>query len=491
MRDGPQPELSSLAPSRRPALAAVVAAAAILTFLGVFLLAEGIATVQALPHYFWPIATRFQPSLAVVLLTLAVAGACAAWAVDSRRGARGRVASALLALLTLEYGMAFAEGRGVEGLRDRALLSGHAEFVVTASRPESWWTVLRDYESYVQSADLPYARSKPPGQLLLYAGAGKIAHWVMPRLWNPPPARPELVRSARHLELVNFLTLFLPLLASLTLWPLFRLGEIFGGKKIRMYTAILFAFVPQVVLVQLHFDQALYPLLATLQALFTVRAFTAPARRLAWAVAAGATHWLACFVSFSLLPAVAFSLVLALSVALPGKARNRRELLAALGVLAGTAGLLAATFYGAFAYNPVIAYRRALAHHIGFKRWTDAMRWECAGLGFAELFYWAGAGLGLLFLLGLLRALTRGRRGQLDTPAWAAAGVLAVLALTALTGRTVGEFARLWLFMMPFVALVAALSLQQFGPPKRWLLAALLACQATWIVSLKLLQDFW
>ncbi len=491
LQDGLLPERSRGAFLRRHSLPAVAATAAVLTLLGTLLLAAGIRTVQALPHYFWPIVSRFRPDFVVVGLTLLVAGAGAVWALDSRRSARRRVTGAVVAFLALEYGMAFAEGRGVEGLRDRALLSGHAEFAVTASRPESWWTVLRDYESYVQSADLPYARSKPPGQLLLYAGAGKIAHWVMPRLWNSPPARPELVRSARHLELVNFLTLFLPLLASLTLWPLFRLGEIFGGKEVGVYAALLFAFVPQVVLVQLHFDQALYPLLATMQALLTVRAFTAPARRLAWAAAAGATHWLACFVSFSLLPAVAFSVVLALSVALPGKAPNRRELLAALGVLTGTVGLLAASFYGAFDYNPVIAYRRALAHHIGFKRWTDAMRWECAGLGFAELFYWAGAGLGLLFLVGVTRALWRGRRGHLDTPAWAALGVLAVLLATALMGRTVGEFARLWLFMIPSVALVAAMTLQLCGPPRRWLLAALLACQATWIVSLKLLQDFW
>lgn len=468
-----------------------MATASALTLLGAFLLAEGIATVQALPHYFWPIATRFRPSVLVVVLTLAVAGAGAAWALDSRRVTGGRVAGVFLAFLALEYGMAFAEGRGVEGLRDRALLTGHAEFVVTAAGPANWWTVLRDYESFLRTADVPYARSKPPGQLLAYAVAGKVAHEAMPHLWNPPPARPELVRSQRHLELVNFVTLVLPLLAALTLWPLYRLGEIFGGEEVGVHAALLFAFAPQAVLVQLHFDQAVYPLLAVLQAWLTVRALASPSRRLLWAAVAGATHWLACFVSFSLLPAAAFALVLALSLVLPRKTRRWGEILLALGVMAGTVGLMAATFYGALHYDAGIAYRRALAHHIAFERWTDALRWECGALGFAEFFYWAGAGLGLLFLLGLARAGWRSRKVRMDTPAWAAIGVLAVMLATAVGGRTVGEFARLWLFMVPFVALVVAMTLGVWGPPKRWILATLFACQATWVVTLKLLQDFW
>ena len=68
---------------------------------------------------------------------------------------------------------------------------------------------------------------------------------------------------------------------------------------------------------------------------------------------------------------------------------------------------------------------------------------------------------------------------------------MAVIGLTAVLGRTIGEVARLWLFFTPAIALVAAPALMRMsGSPARLALTALASIQVLWTVSLKAMQDF-
>jgi hypothetical protein len=69
---------------------------------------------------------------------------------------------------------------------------------------------------------------------------------------------------------------------------------------------------------------------------------------------------------------------------------------------------------------------------------------------------------------------------------------VATLLATALTGNTKGEVARLWIFLVPAVALaVTATCARLAGARADRLLMAVAGASAVWAVLFKAKQDFW
>ncbi len=476
---------------RSPTL--LLAAASLATAgLGLALWAE-IPIVQSLWGWFWPLHPNALPAAAALgiaaLSLFAFAGA--AWVVTNTSSSRtrGRALFLLIGLgFAYHHGLALATGRGLGEMRDRMLQTGHAEFAVTACRGPDAFTLLGTYEELVRGSDQKFARSKPPGHLLIYYAAAALADRVMPFVHDPPPESVPGIVNRCHLRLVNLATVAFPLVALLVLLPLTWLSRFFLAPEHTLRPALIYMTMPAPALVQLHLDQVLYPTLAASFCALVAKAASKP-NGLGWWTLAGVSMWVASFVSFSLLPVL--PLGIGISVALTAgltPERRWRRLSVGASVLAGAMLCSGAVAYWTIHYDPWAAYVRAMSNHVAWKGWEDWMRWPAAFLNTVELAYWLGPVPVVLFASEALRSGSGSARtatGMLG--AW----TLAMIGLTAVLGRTIGEVARLWLFFTPSIVLVVAATLTGLpGAPARRALTALASIQVLWTVSLKAMQDF-
>src|SRR4051812_19604930 len=125
----------------------------------------------------WVFATHAKPvgwAFYPVLAAIPVVALGAAWVL------RGRSAVAVTCLMlggfAFQHALGWSEGRGLDGIRDRIVRSGHAEFADAAVSQRSMWSVLVRYEQKVQGGELGrYAHSKPPGTLLTYMATERVS----------------------------------------------------------------------------------------------------------------------------------------------------------------------------------------------------------------------------------------------------------------------------------------------------------------------------
>lgn len=477
----------------RRAAALFLALSAAFTGAAVLLLVFGVPTVQKQKDWFWPI--RRTGNLEVGLFAVAAFALPYVIRLVARPGRSGlgwSVAALILWGTAFQHGLACSEKRDLDGMRDRMVATGHSEFAKTAARERNAWRVLLKYEDLVRAGDQKYARSKPPGQLLFYIGMADVAETVMPLLGDPLA---ETREARRHARLLAFATLFFPLLSYAVLIPLAYLGAVFLGRERALWPPFLYVLFPPTALVTLHLDQVLYPTLAGTVLALSVRAVLAKQRAWAWWIGAGAALWLALFVSFSLLPLVPLAALFAWAAAIHsgGVARPEawRRLLAGAAVAVSTFALLWLLFRLAAGYDPIRAWNRAMEHHKRWKRWKDEMRWRAFGLDLSEFAYWLGFPALAAFVWQAARGARDVLRRRLGWDAVVTLGVLGVLLFTAITGRTLAEVARLWIFFLVPFAVVCAHRLAAIpglgaGATLTWV--AIL--QVGWTFALKAMQDF-
>ncbi len=438
-------------------------------------------------------------------LPLLVTLICQPKLASSRRGTVAGLIALVLSGLALQHGLALMEGRGIDGLRDRMIRTGHAEFARTASYDLSPWGVLTHYEQVMQAGSQAYARSKPPGQLLFYMALSSIADRVMPH--RPASDRPEDQRfiNERHRRLVNFATVVLPLLSVLTVVPLYFLARVLLPKEYALLPPLLFLLAPPLTLVTLHLDQALYPLLATTSWAFAAYAGETDRRAWLWGTATGVLTWLALFVSFSLLPAAPLVVLFAwLSARTHWSPTKARQLLVAAAGFALAFLVLAALLWFAAGYDMIHRFGAAMGYH---RLWMAAIHPEWQGwpesttlmlksslLNVVEFGYWLGPSLLLLFLFPVA-AMIRSFPRRLHGATWGELlGLCTALVLLGMAwfGGSIGETARLWIFTIPPVALTVAYGFTRLnvGSSRTFMLVVGIT-QLAWMFLLKAKQDFW
>ena len=471
------------------------------------LLAAGVPTVQRLSGWFWPLHDRgllqLAPLLAVAFAIPLLVGLCMP---EDHAASPRRLVGGLVLLVVfggaLQHGLALSEGRGLSGMRDRILWTGHSEFARTASLDLDYWLVLTRYEELVRSPSQAYARSKPPGQLLFYMVLSSVADLVMP---DPPPDEPPLegTINPRHRRLVDFAAVALPFLSYLVLVPLSLLSRRMLPDQVALWPALLFVLAPPTALVTLHLDQALYPLLAATTWLLAAQAGCAGRRSWAWGAAAGAMTWLGVFVSFSLIAAIPLTAVFAWATA---RQANDRPALRRL-LAAGTGFVIAFLLLTSLAshllnYDLLIRFRAAMLHH---REWMISHHPEWSGwpqatgpllqvgiLNLVEFGYWLGIPLLALGIWGLVAGVRAGVHRHCRGNDVVAVALSLVLCLMAVFGGCIGEVARLWIFAIPVVTLIAAERLHNLaGINPRRLLLVLAGMQFAWMFLLKVRQDFW
>lgn len=433
---------------------------------------------QLLPHWFWSLGLTPLPWwwLGLPLLPLA------AWLVGVVLGQPARVGRNLLLLILggylLQHSLAGMEGRGLAGLSDRlGGQGGHGRLVQAAVSQPSAWRVLTQYEELLASGELgpfPHA-TRPPGQLLVLMGLDRLAAWLDPTAPEP------------GLRLARLAAWVFPLLSYLVLIPLFYLCRRYLDEAAAWIPVLLYLVVPSTALITLHLDQCLFPLVAWGTAGLYARALQR-GQGLA-ALGAGMCFCLSLFLSFGLAAMGGVLLALHLQAArTQGQSRWPVAAAAAAGFLA-----LALFFQGVLGCDLLTRYGRAMAAHQHFKvaDWGWGQVLYCALLNLVEFGVWCGPPLVLLCGAQLREVWLRRREGCWHAEAgWALALVLTLGGL-ALVGRTAGETARLWLFLLPLPLVVAAQFLARLELHERQRAVVLVVLlQLLTVGVLKRCQDF-
>jgi hypothetical protein len=430
--------------------------------------AIGLVGPVGLVNWFYPVRWRgLDPSPPALAIALAVALPLLVFAVLA--AARARRHAAVLALLvatslTAQGASLLAVGPPLGTVIDR-FQGGHGAFLAAAHREHARpLDAIRRYRVESEAGTLgPYAPSKPPGTFAFYVALEALSRvGALRAQLHPLAARVARTRTLAPLaDAVALAAIAFPLLTALVVLPLVTLGRALSGNvRVGYAAALLWASCPSVLAITHHTDGSLYPLLAVGVCALVAGGAEHNAYRCSFA--AGLVLALAIWSSFGLLPVFALAAGAPLTVAL----RTRRMLgvgaiatrasthLLALGV--GLAlGLGALLAFGLFP-DPLGAYQTAMLYHWRWKLGYVGGRWGLTG----GIEFWAYAGLPLLasFVIACGRAL-----GELGTAharglAVAALGVLAVHVAVMLAAGC-NEAARLWLFEVPFVALVAAADL--------------------------------
>lgn len=389
----------------------------------------------------------------------------------------------ILLLIFLGYAgqvsFGYISGRGFESLRLKYTDSSYKHYALQASdRPPILYALTHYEEKYGNAFSL---KTKPPGAMLVYLVFQHIA-----AMFHPQPTF-----EGRFVQLTTIAAYIFPFLAMLVLIPLFYLSR---WAKLKMAYEPLFLFIvcPNVILITLLLDQFWYPLLflcGVILTLWASRRFSIPL-----AVLTGIYVYTAAYFSFSLLPLILMSVsLMGLEIYRTHERFVWRDLLQLWGGF--LLGLIIAyiSFKVFLNYDFFIRYPNALAQHREHKHFvvTTFELVKSIFINNVEFSLWTGLPVTLLAFVQLAQSVRHAIRHRLERKdVLAIAFLLTYIALNVF-GQTRSEVGRLWLFNVPMIALLAALTIERLDRRQpRWL-AFVIALQWVTVFLTYHFQDFY
>jgi len=185
---------------------------------------------------------------------------------------------------------------------------------------------------------------------------------------------------------------------------------------------------------------------------------TSPQRAMAWGAAAGLLMAIGLFTTYALLVLVFTLASLAVGSALFDSGGRRRMIHVAAAAAAAFVAFYVLLWL-AVGFDPITTFFKIHAvqnaNLVALKRtWPDTIGWDL--LDFTLCCGWLGCLLAGMFLLaGVSRWRTK-------KTGWIAATMIVQIVLIALTGVLQSEVTRLWIFVLPLLAVVVGLELRQW-----------------------------
>ncbi len=462
------------------------------TFTFWWILAIRFPIENYIPYWFWLVTTSSRTAwwLFFPLLTLSIG------IILVIRKTSPSVASILVLIaagVIIQHAFGLMEGRGIDGIRDRTLNTGHANFAISALNETSFLLVASFYDDLIIRKVLPEypSSTKPPGQLLFYMLNERVARFL-PGVWDSQLQR-----------LATFMTIIWPVLACLPVIFIYILSrEIHEKNESNIIASLLYIFIPSVILIPLHLDQSLYPLLF----IFTLVIFVFGIKKnsLLLLFISGLVTGVAMFISFSLI-AIPFYILLILMIKTGAALLSKEQLSScnptqiirenfkiglvyALGLF-----ILEACLFLNLSYNVVENYRFVMANHFSSKIyvWSPQITLATGALNVLEYSLWTGVPLfGLMVIYGI-RSFKKLLTGNFDISLIMGAATPILFLTLALFGRTVGETARLWIFLTPLTVIFSAKEIANMFRERTWhTVTFLIVLQMITTFSLKMWQDF-
>ncbi|MCE2503050.1 MAG: hypothetical protein J4G05_03175 [Chlorobi bacterium] len=409
------------------------------------------------------------------------------------------VALLLIALTgyAVQWSFALMEGRGVEAMTEKMLDAqiGHSAFAREAISSVDYGETIRTYYGQVKVDSLPRFpfATKPPGHFLLYIATNQVAEGLLGK-------QRGLEQQVEQLAL--FASFLWPLFTFLALFPMYGLARFFLAETESRATLILYIFSPNIVLMTMHLDQCLLPLLFLTTLYLFMKGVT---ERMLWLHGlAGIVAGIALFISFSMITLFPLLALWHGGRELLTKKRKgdswgralRRSAVSILQplVLFAVGVLLVNGFFSiAYGYDPLAAYQLAHSEHSLWKiqEW-DIVRTIWVGiLDIVEYAVWIGFPIVILALLRSAISLKRLRTLRLRFSDPMILSLLVLFLLLSFFGKTVAETGRLWTFLLPLVLIIAVMGGGLFPVKiRKRLFVGILALGLLHTFFLKWLQDF-
>ncbi|NPV78343.1 MAG: hypothetical protein HPY59_18460 [Anaerolineae bacterium] len=419
-----------------------------------------------------------------------------------------------LLFIGLQYAIGFMEGRGAASLTDRFFLSYHRVYIEEACNTTlSGREAVTRYEGLYPSM---FFQTKPPGVLWLAFQLNQIAGLpvlssLLEQLSGTIPLSEYLpgMVSASCRRSMALATFTFPLLASSTVWILYGFSRRLIGREeyqqLACYSALAFALAPNILMLALFPDQFFYPPLFLLVAWMILSALQ---RKSFWVCfLIGAALYAVIFLSFSMLPLLTIP-VFYLACVIWQKNNPIEALTNLIRTLLpmGLGGLLSMLLFKVFLnYDILTRYHRMMTTRIqgdfytrldlqftGEATWLEKIRqtWEAAKLNNIELAAAVGFPLFIFFVVMGLRSLIHViQRKPVETAAMNASLFLAYVALNALR-VVLGEAARLWMFWVPVMAVLAMQYLLPAIHRSRWLMFVWVSVQFITVFLSYQFQDY-
>lgn len=378
---------------------------------------------------------------------------------------------------------------------------GHGEIARIAHlRRGRLLETLRNYDSLVARRRLGhFLPSKPPGAYAVYAGVEALGHTLHVDRWLGPlvdaaAADPRIGDERADTAALAFL--LFPLATAFVVPMTFALGQLVFERRSVGYAAALLALSsPAVLLIQQHLDNAVYPSLALGSAAL---ASLGARRGVLWWTAAGGLLWGASlYVSFSLLPVAGLALgcvgLVLLRQAHEGRWASRALAVRRFGwhaVVFGAGAVAAlAVLVRALSFRLAERLTSALSYHEHWKRGVPTEPWRWWAL--VEFSLYLSFPFAAAFLWRTVSDAWDLATRRFRPSSLASVGLMSFFLLLAAVAGT-NEVARLWLFMVPFVAVTVAAGIDRAARPGRWWAPVvwLAACQAVVVVVLKANQTW-
>jgi hypothetical protein len=397
----------------------------------------GIPVLEKL--YLWFIPRHLTPiSLSYVLLGFGALGIATLLSLSNSK-IWVKLLAIFIAGIVIHYSFGLAKGN-INFIKDRMVNTGHATYVKMAVSTPSIPEFLSNFESLAKRGALgDYAPTKPPGTSLIYLFSDRLLSTV-----EDDPK----IRAAR---IINFSTYTWPAISYLPIFLIFLFGKGIIGRDNAILASLLYITLPAMNLINLHTDQTFYPLISLLCALTLFKAFALNKALLAFL--SGVLFFFVSYLSFGMLPlgVVFFG---ALLLAYRPTISLKLIPLFAIGFI-----LPWLILYITFDYNHYFRYVQALAKHHNTKGWEGTWQVfrEANTTNVVEYCVWIGLPLATCFIYGLLTSWQFFNKHRLYF--LLTLSLLASLALIIMFGKTKSETARLWMYLNPYVCLIAAVAI--------------------------------
>jgi hypothetical protein len=391
----------------------------------------------------------------------------------------------------LQFAFAYIEGGSLEILRESYAKSPHKVYAEFASTGANFLDTIRNYEAVLGGNS--FTGTKPPGLIGLYILLEKISFTV-----NPSPLAHE-----RFYRLTQLIAWIFPFLSMLVIYPLFSLGKRFLGAKNAIIPVLFYLCLPNVILIQLFMDQTLYPLLFVLVIWLTVRAVDK--NGLAYSIIAGLLLYLSTFITFSLLPAILFAFLLTgmhglfvwsgFSISIAKANLTARSLWRyarlGLGIILGFC-VLYLLFQRFLNYTLVERYVHAMVIHRSLKNYDTGLGgvFPSILLNNSDYGVWTGTSILILAVLAAFGSLMRIVKKSLTDFDWLSLSFLVTFVAINFVGQTGGETGRLWIFLSPFIVLLAAEKTPEIFRKKEYGVYLIIVLQLITVILTLKFQDF-
>ncbi len=329
---------------------------------------------------------------------------------------------------------------------------------------------LAGYEELMAERDYLHIGTHPPGLTLMFRGllqmlegSPALQEAVLATQPAAVEAAVETIRqnsqSTSHVfnetdaACLWLWTLLVQLSAAAVVVPLFLLLAERVDRAAAYYAVALWPLVPAVA-VFLPKSDVLFPFLSLLAAWLWFRGWRR--RTVAACAAAGFVLWWGMMCSLAFLPTAAIITLWTLLDAYPGwhedagRLRVRESVRCLVGGACGFFGPLLILW--AFCdLNLFAVWRWNLENHALFYDHNVRTAWKWLLINPLELTFAAGAPLAMLAIAGVIQSL----RGRRHLPLVVA--MLTIWGLLWLSGKNMGEAARLWIILMPWLVVAAGL----------------------------------